>query len=99
MKASNNAKDFYFLKFNIQIKDLHLFVLKGILEKGLQIAAPFLGASFGGPMGAAVGSGLASLLTGNKPQDALMSAAMGYGGGKMGLFGEQGQGLPAILGG
>ena len=73
--------------------------LKGILEKGLQIAAPFLGASFGGPMGAAVGSGLASLLTGNKPQDALMSAAMGYGGGKMGLFGEQGQGLPAILGG
>ena len=65
--------------------------LKGILEKGLQIAAPFIGSAFGGPVGSALGSGIASLLTGNKPKDALISAAMGYGGGKMGLFGEKGQ--------
>ena len=50
--------------------------LKGILEKGLQIAAPIIGGSMFGPFGAAAGSGIASLLTGNKPKDALMSAAV-----------------------
>jgi len=54
--------------------------LKGILEKGLQIAAPFLGAAlpgpFGGAIGSALGGGIASLLTGNKPKDALMSAGI-----------------------
>ena len=54
--------------------------LKGILEKGLQIAAPFLGAAlpgpFGGVIGSALGGGIASLLTGNKPKDALMSAGI-----------------------
>ena len=50
--------------------------LKGILEKGLQIAAPIFGnMMLPGGMGAAMGSGIASLLTGNKPKDALMSAA------------------------
>ena len=66
--------------------------LKGILEKGLQIAAPFLGAAlpgpFGGAIGSALGSGIASLLTGNKPKDALLSAGAGYLGGKMGMFGD-----------
>ena len=52
--------------------------LKGILEKGLQIALPMIGGSQFGGFGAAGGSLLASLLTGNKPKDALMSAAAGY---------------------
>jgi len=57
--------------------------LKGILEKGLQIAGPLLGNMFlPGGMGSAIGGGLASLLTGNKPKDALMSAGAGYVGGK-----------------
>ena len=69
--------------------------LKGILEKGLQIAAPFLGAAlpgpFGGAIGSALGSGIASLLTGNKPKDALLSA------GISGLAGYRGQGGTSIL--
>jgi hypothetical protein len=61
--------------------------LKGILEKGLQIAAPFIGNMLlPGPMGSALGSGIASLLTGNKPKDALLSA------GISGLAGYRGQG-------
>ena len=61
--------------------------LKGILEKGLQIAAPFIGNMLlPGPMGSALGSGIASLLTGNKPKDALISA------GLSGLAGYRGQG-------
>ena len=56
--------------------------LKGILEKGLQIAAPILGGMIGGPGGSAIASGLASLLTGNKLKDAAMSAAGGYFAGK-----------------
>ena len=63
--------------------------LKGILEKGLQIAAPFIGNMLlPGPMGSALGSGIASLLTGNKPKDALLSAGAGYFGNKMGMFGD-----------
>ncbi len=53
--------------------------LKGILEKGLQIAAPFIGNMIlPGAGGAMLGSGIASLLTGNKPKDALMSAGATY---------------------
>jgi hypothetical protein len=60
--------------------------LKGILEKGLQIAAPFIGNMLlPGGFGSAIGSGIASLITGNKPKDALMSAGAGFLGGK--LFG------------
>ena len=60
--------------------------LKGILEKGLQIAAPIIGGSMFGPFGAAAGSGIASLLTGNKLQDAAMSAGLSYGGSKLGFL-------------
>ena len=78
--------------------------LKGILEKGLQIAAPFIGNMLlPGPMGSALGSGIASLLTGNKPKDALLSAGAGYFGNKMGMFGDsplaqttQGKGFTAV---
>jgi len=61
--------------------------LKGILEKGLQIAAPIIGnAILPGGIGAAAGSGLASLLAGNKPQDALMAAGIaGLGASKFGF--------------
>ena len=60
--------------------------LKGILEKGLQIAAPLIGGSMFGPFGAAAGSGIASLLTGNKLQDAAMSAAGSYFGSDAGIL-------------
>ena len=61
--------------------------LKGILEKGLQIAAPIIGnAILPGGVGAGIGSGLASLITGNKPQDALMAAGIaGLGASKFGF--------------
>ena len=69
--------------------------LKGILEKGLQIAAPFLGAAlpgpFGGAIGSALGGGIASLLTGNKPKDALMSA--GFSALAATPFGKSGKSL------
>ena len=48
--------------------------LRGILEKGLQIAAPIIGGSMFGAPGAMFGSGIASLLSGDKPQDALIKA-------------------------
>ena len=58
--------------------------LKGILEKGLQIAAPIIGGSMFGAPGAMFGSGIASLISGDKPQDALLKAAasgvLGYKG-------------------
>ena len=65
--------------------------LKGILEKGLQIAAPIIGnAVLPGGVGAGIGSGLASLLTGNKPQDALMAAGIaGLGASRFGFGGGQ----------
>lgn len=67
--------------------------LKGILEKGLQIAGPLLGNMIlPGGLGSALGGGITSLLTGNKPKDALMSAGAGY------LFGrEPGSGKGSIL--
>ena len=49
--------------------------LKGILEKGLQIAAPLIGnAMIPGGFGAAAGTGIASLLSGAKPRDAVLQA-------------------------
>jgi polyhydroxyalkanoate synthesis regulator phasin len=50
--------------------------LKGILEKGLQIAAPLIGGSMFGAPGAMFGSGIASLLSGDKPRDALLKAGL-----------------------
>jgi len=60
--------------------------LKGILEKAVQVAAPIIGGSMFGPLGAAAGSGIASLLSGNKPRDALISAGLSYGGSKLGFL-------------
>ena len=60
--------------------------LKGILEKGLQIAAPLIGGSMFGPFGAAAGSGIASLLSGNKLKDAAMAAAFTGAGSKFGFL-------------
>ena len=58
--------------------------LKGILEKGLQIVAPIIGGSMFGAPGAMFGSGIASLISGDKPRDALIKAAasgvLGYKG-------------------
>ena len=58
--------------------------LQGILEKGLQIAAPIIGGSMFGAPGAMFGSGIASLISGDKPKDALLKAAasgvLGYRG-------------------
>jgi polyhydroxyalkanoate synthesis regulator phasin len=67
--------------------------LKGILEKGLQIAAPFIGGALFPGMGsfaAPFATGLASLLTGNKPKDALLSAGGAFlsGAGTEGGFGK-----------
>jgi len=50
--------------------------LRGILEKGLQIAAPIIGGSMFGAPGAMFGSGIASLISGDKPQDALIKAGL-----------------------
>ena len=50
--------------------------LRGILEKGLQIAAPIIGGSMFGAPGAMFGSGIASLLSGDKAQDALIKAGL-----------------------
>jgi len=60
--------------------------LRGILEKGLQIAAPIIGGSMFGAPGAMFGSGIASLLSGDKAQDALIKAGMS------GIAGYRGQG-------
>ena len=70
--------------------------LKGILEKGLQIAAPFIGNMIlPGAGGAMLGSGIASLLTGNKPKDALLSAAGTY---LSGIGNPQGSPLSTLFG-
>ena len=64
--------------------------LSSILKKAVQVAAPFIGAAtpLGPIFGAAAGSGLASLLGGAKPKDALISAGLAGLGGKMGFFGQ-----------
>ena len=67
--------------------------LRGILEKGLQIAAPIIGGSMFGAPGAAFGSGIASLLSGDKPQDALVKAGLA---GIAGFRGDGGKGTSII---
>ena len=62
--------------------------LKGILEKGLQIAAPIIGGSMFGAPGAMFGSGIASLLSGDKPRDALIKAAISGAAGYRGQDGS-----------
>jgi len=64
--------------------------LSSILKKAVQVAAPIIGAAtpLGPVFGAAAGSGLASLLGGAKPKDAIISAGLAGLGGKMGLFGQ-----------
>jgi hypothetical protein len=63
--------------------------LRGILEKGLQIAAPIIGNMIlPGAGGAMLGSGIASLISGQKPKDALIAAGIaGLGAGK--FFGPE----------
>ena len=75
--------------------------LKGILEKGLRIAAPIIGAAtpLGPVLGAAAGSGIASLLAGDKPRDALLQAGLAGLGGKFGLFGKGASAQPTSGGG
>ena len=69
--------------------------LKGILEKGLQIAAPFIGNMLlPGVGGAMLGSGIASLLTGNKPKDALLAMGGTY---LSGIGNPQGSPLSRVL--
>jgi hypothetical protein len=41
-----------------------------------------IGFGFGGPGGAALGSGIGSLARGDEGQEALKNAALGYAGGK-----------------
>ena len=67
--------------------------LRGILEKGLQIAAPIIGGSMFGAPGAAFGSGIASLLSGDKPQEALVKAGLA---GIAGFRGDGGKGTSII---
>ncbi len=67
--------------------------LRGILEKGLQIAAPIIGGSMFGAPGAAFGSGIASLIAGDKPQDALLKAGVAS---ILGFKGDGGKGTSLI---
>ena len=67
--------------------------LRGILEKGLQIAAPIIGGSMFGAPGAAFGSGIASLIAGDKPQEALVKAGLA---GIAGFRGQGGKGTSMI---
>ncbi len=68
--------------------------LSSILKKAVQVAAPFIGAAtpLGPIFGAAAGSGLAGLLTGQKPEQALKQAAVaglaGFGADKLGMLGK-----------
>jgi len=62
--------------------------LRGILEKGLQIAAPIIGGSMFGAPGAMFGSGIASLLSGDKPKDALIKAGLSGMAGYRGADGS-----------
>ena len=62
--------------------------LRGILEKGLQKAAPIIGGSMFGAPGAMFGSGIASLLSGDKAQDALIKAGMSGMAGYRGADGS-----------
>ncbi len=64
--------------------------LSSILKKAVQVAAPIFGSTltpFAPGLGAAVGSGLAGLLSGQKTKDALVSAGISGLAGQMGLLG------------
>ena len=64
--------------------------LSSILKKAVQVAAPIFGSTltpFAPGLGAAVGSGLAGLISGQKPRDALVSAGISGLAGQMGLLG------------
>ena len=71
-----------------------LKVLSVILKSAVQIAAPIIGAAtpLGPIFGAAAGSGIAGLLAGQKPEQALRQAAVaglaGYGADKFGMLGK-----------
>jgi hypothetical protein len=58
------------------------------ITKALKKAAPIIGSTigfaFGGPAGAAIGSGLGSLAAGQDADDALKNAALAYGIGSLG---------------
>ena len=68
--------------------------LSSILKKAVQVAAPIIGAAtpLGPIFGAAAGSGLAGLLMGQKPEQALKQAAVaglaGFGADKLGMLGK-----------
>ena len=68
--------------------------LSSILKKAVQVAAPIIGAAtpLGPIFGAAAGSGLAGLLMGQKPEQALRQAAVaglaGFGADKLGMLGK-----------
>jgi len=68
--------------------------LSSILKKAVQVAAPIIGAAtpLGPVFGAAAGSGLAGLLAGQKPEQALKQAAVaglaGFGADKFGMLGK-----------
>ena len=63
--------------------------LSGILKTAVKVAAPFAGAALFPTMpfmGPALGSGIASLLAGDKPQEALLQAGLSGLAGSRGLF-------------
>ena len=68
--------------------------LSGIIKSAVQIAAPIIGAAtpLGPIFGAAAGSGIAGLLAGQKPEQALRQAAVaglaGFGADKFGMLGQ-----------
>jgi len=65
--------------------------LSGILKSAAKIAAPFAGAALFPTMpflGPALGSGIASLLAGDKPQEALLQAGLSGLAGRAGMFGK-----------
>ena len=73
--------------------------LSSILKKAVQVAAPIIGAAtpLGPVLGAAAGSGLAGLLAGQKPEQALrQAAAAGLAGFTADRFGMLGKG-PATV--
>ena len=57
---------------------------KKILKKAAPIIGGTIGFAIGGPAGAAIGSGIGSLAGGRSTEEALMSAALGYGIGSLG---------------
>ena len=71
--------------------------LSGILKTAARVAAPFAGAALFPTMpfmGPALGSGLVSLLAGDKPQEALLQAGLSGLAGSQGMF-NRGAAAPA----